>query len=74
MLQTKRLECFIRSLAITPGQLVAPENQRPIEHVTEELWRNYNTRTRIMGRNILLWILGVPVSVIVLLHVVGLLH
>jgi len=27
-----------------------------------------------MGRNILLWILGVPVSVIVLLHVVGLLH
>src|SRR3954469_11813168 len=46
MLHTKRLECFIRSLAITPGQLVAPKNQRRIEHVTEELWRNYNTRTR----------------------------
>jgi hypothetical protein len=27
-----------------------------------------------MGRDILLWLLGVPISAIILLHLVGLLH
>ena len=29
---------------------------------------------RQMGRDILLWLLGVPISVIILLHLLGFLH
>jgi hypothetical protein len=33
-----------------------------------------NRGEEIMGRDILLWLLGVPISVIILLHLLGFLH
>lgn len=36
--------------------------------------RNLNTRSRTMFRDIILWLAGVPIIVIVLLHLTGLLH
>jgi hypothetical protein len=33
-----------------------------------------NRGDEIMGRDILLWLLGVPISVIILLHLLGFLH
>jgi hypothetical protein len=55
----------------------AHRRHHPHEHLQRDLTANLDNIIKAeldMGRDLLLWLLGVPITVIILLHLFGVLH
>ena len=54
----------------------ADQRHHPDEHLQRDLSRLLRRQAirSDMGRDLLLWLLGVPISIIILLHLFGVLH